>query len=233
MTEKLHPYLAISDWAEEDRPRERFLAQGGRFLSNAEILAILLGSGSRKQSALALAQIVLASFQHDLQTLSECTDHDLLEFPGIGKAKAVKLLAAFEWGRRMHTAPRLDRHVVHDSESAYTSLRAKFGKLPHEEFWILYLNNANAVIKIKQLSKGGITGTVVDIRLILKQALEWGAVGLIVAHNHPSGQLKPSRSDLALTQKLIKATSVLDIKLLDHLIITESSYFSFADEKLI
>ena len=233
MTEKLHSYLAITDWAEEDRPRERFLAQGARFMSQAEILAILLGSGSRKQSALALAQAVLASFQHDIQSLSECSAHDLLDFPGIGKAKAVKLLAAFELGRRIQTAPRSDRQLVHDSHSAYTALHSKFGKLSHEEFWILYLNNANAILKIGQLSKGGITGTVVDIRLLLKQALEWGAVGLIVAHNHPSGQLKPSRSDISLTKKLAKAASVLDIKLLDHLIITESSYFSFADEKLI
>ena len=233
MTQKLQHYLAIKDWAQEDRPRERLLEQGSRFLSDAEILAIVLGSGSRNQSALSLAQCILADFGNDLNALSNSQVGELLEFPGIGKAKAVTLLAAFELSRRLGAAPKSEKQVVKDSESAYRSLRAKFGKLAHEEFWILYLNNANAVLAIRQLSKGGITGTVVDIRLLLKNALEWGAVGLIVAHNHPSGQLKPSRSDLALTQKLAKAASVLDIKLLDHLIITESSYFSFADEKLI
>jgi len=226
-------YLAISDWAEEDRPRERFLSFGARFLSHAEILAILLGSGSRSQSALALAQGVLSDFENDLRALSASTVGDLLMFPGIGKAKAVIVLAAFELGRRAHTTPRSIKQIISDSQAAYTALRSKFGQLPHEEFWILCLNNANAILRVEQLSKGGITGTVVDIRLILKNALEAGAVGLIVAHNHPSGQLKPSRSDIMLTQKLVKAASVLDIKLLDHLIITESSYFSFADEKLI
>ena len=233
MTQKLHPYLAITEWAEDDRPRERFLSQGGRFLSHAEILAILLGSGSRNQSALALAKRVLTEFDYDLITLSESNPESLLKFPGIGPAKAISLLAAFELARRIHAAPVTKKMQVHDSQAAYRTLRSKFGKLTHEEFWILYLSNANTLLSIKQLSKGGITGTVVDIRLILKQALTLGAVGLIVAHNHPSGQLKPSRSDIALTQKLTKATAVMDIKLLDHLIITESSYFSFADEKLI
>lgn len=233
MTQKPALNLAISEWAEEDRPRERFLTRGGRFLSHAEILAILLGTGSSRQSALALAQSVLSAFGNDMHALSETTVTDLLKFPGIGKAKAVALLAAFELARRVHATPGVKKQIVSDSQAAYTALRTKFGKLPHEEFWILYLNNANAILCLKQLSMGGITGTVVDIRLILKNALETGAVGLIVAHNHPSGQLKPSRSDITLTQKLAKAASVLDIKLLDHLIITESSYFSFADEKLI
>lgn len=233
MAQKLHPYLAISEWAVEDRPRERFLARGGRFLSHAEVLAILLGSGSRNRSALALAQAIMSKFEQNLYALSACTVGDLMAFPGIGKAKAVTVLAALELGRRVHAAPKSKKQIVSDSQAAYTALRTRFGKLAHEEFWILYLNNANAILSVNQLSKGGITGTVVDIRLILKKALEQGAVGLIVAHNHPSGQLKPSRSDMALTQKLAKAAGVLDIKLLDHLIITESSYFSFADEKLI
>ena len=233
MPQKLRPYLTIKEWAEEDRPRERFLTHGSRFLSHAEILAILLGSGSRNQSALSLAQGILSAYEHDLKALSESQVGELLGFPGIGKAKAVSLLAAFEMGRRIHASPVSKRESVQDSEAAYAALQRKFGKLLHEEFWILYLNNANAVLSISQLSKGGITGTVVDIRLILKQALQCGAVGLIVAHNHPSGQLKPSRSDIALTQKLAKAATLVDIKLLDHLIITESSYFSFADEKLI
>lgn len=233
MAQKLHPYLAISEWAEEDRPRERLLAHGSRFLSHAEILAILLGSGSRNQSALALAKAILSRFEQDIYALSSCTVGELMAFPGIGKAKAVTVLAALELGRRAHTAPKTRKHTVSDSKAAYTALRSRFGKLAHEEFWILYLNNANAVLSLRQLSMGGITGTVVDVRLVLKNALELGAVALIVAHNHPSGQLKPSRSDISLTQKLAKAAGVLDIKLLDHLIITESSYFSFADEKLI
>lgn len=233
MPQKLQTYLPISGWAEEDRPRERFIAQGARYLSHAEILAILLGSGSHRQSALSLAKGVLSAFEQDLRALSDARITELMHFQGIGQAKAVTLMAAFELGRRVHASPSTEKQNVQDSRAAYTILRPKFGKIAHEEFWILFLNNANAVIAVRQLSKGGITGTVVDIRLLLKYALEWGAVGLIVAHNHPSGQLKPSRSDIALTQKLLKAAAALDIKLLDHLIITESSYFSFADEKLI
>lgn len=233
MTEKTGRYIRIAEWSEQDRPREKLVSQGSRYLSHAELLAILLSSGSRNQSALALAQAILLDFNQDLRELSRGTLGDLMAFHGIGKAKAVTLLAAFELGLRIHNSAHSPKDVVQDSRTAYETIRAKLRNLKHEEFWILYLNNANGIIRLTQLSKGGITGTIVDIRLLLRQALELGAVGLIVAHNHPSDQLKPSRSDIALTQKLAKAATVLDIKLLDHLIITESSYFSFADEKLI
>lgn len=233
MGEKSGRYISIPKWSEQDRPREKLVSQGSRYLSHAELLAILLSSGSRNQSALALAQAIMLEFKHDLRKLSQSTPTDLMAFHGIGKAKAVTLMAAFELALRIQNAPHNLKHMVKDSRSAYEAIRPKFSKLQHEEFWILFLNNANGILRMSQLSKGGITGTVVDIRLLLRQALELGAVGIIVAHNHPSDQLEPSRSDITLTQKLAKAAAVLDIKLLDHLIITESSYFSFADEKLI
>ncbi|MBT8236318.1 MAG: DNA repair protein RadC [Bacteroidia bacterium] len=225
--------MALKDWPTEDKPREKLIANGSTFLTNAELLSILLGSGSREKTALDLSKQVLSATGNKLHGLLSMSRNELLKFKGIGEAKAVTILAAIELGRRMRSEPIDKKYAVHESHSAYQILHPKIGHLPHEEFWILYLNNSNTLICSELLSKGGITGTLVDIRLVLKKALEYGAVGLIVAHNHPSNQLKPSKADLDLTQKITKAARSIDIKLLDHLIITETSYFSFADENLI
>lgn len=225
--------MALKDWPTEDKPREKLIANGSTFLTNAELLSILLGSGSHEKTALDLSKEILSKADNKLHGLLPMSRNELLKFKGVGEAKAVTILAAIELGRRMRSKPIDEKYAVHESHSAYQILHPKIGHLPHEEFWILYLNNSNTLICSELLSKGGITGTLVDVRLVLKKALEYGAVGLIVAHNHPSDQLKPSKADIDLTQKITKAARSIDIKLLDHLIITETSYFSFADENLI
>ena len=161
------------------------------------------------------------------------TVSQLMTFKGIGEAKAITIVGALELGRRRRGVEALERNKVTSSESVFELLQPVIGDLPHEEFWAVYLNNANKVLQTLQLSKGGITGTIVDVRLTLKTALQLGAVGIILAHNHPSGTLKPSQADKQLTKKLKLAGESLDIKILDHLIITEKSYFSFADEQLL
>lgn len=225
--------MGLKDWPAEDKPREKLILKGSTALTNAELISILLGSGSRDLTALDLSKQILSAVENKLHRLLPIRRNELQNFKGIGEAKAVTILAAIELGKRMQSEPIRKKHAVHESRSAYHILHPKIAHLPHEEFWILYLNNSNALICSELLSKGGITGTLVDIRLVLKKALEYGAVGLIVAHNHPSNQLKPSKADIDLTHKLIKAARTIDIKLLDHLIITETSYFSFADENLI
>ena len=225
--------LPISEWALDDKPREKLMQKGSALLSNAELLAILIGSGSRKQSALALAKIILDSTGQRFTTLGKSGLEQLLQFEGIGRAKAVTIMAAMEIARRCKGEDLQAQTKIKDSETAYRVLAPKLSDLPHEEFWILYLNNANGVIQISQLSKGGLTGTLVDIRLVLRKALELGAVALILGHNHPSGNLQPSNADKELTRKLQEAVKVFDIRILDHLIITQNHYFSFADQNVL
>jgi DNA repair protein RadC len=226
-------YFSIKCWNEDDRPREKLMLKGRVALSDAELIAILIGSGSRNESAVSLSKRILSSVENNLNELGKLDIKNLMSFRGIGEAKAVTIIAALELGRRRRVEEALEKKKINSSKSVFDLLQPIIGDLPHEEFWIVYLNNSNKVLQTSQLSKGGITGTLVDIRLALKKALQLGAVALILSHNHPSGTLKPSQADIGLTNKLKKAGESLDIKVLDHVIITEKAYFSFADENLL
>ena len=225
--------FSIKDWSEDDRPREKLLAKGRSVLSDAELVALLISSGNRNESAVALSKRILAASENNLVELGKLSIPDLMQFNGIGEAKAVAIAAALELGRRRSGGAALSRKQISSSTSVFEILQPVIGDLSHEEFWIIYLNNSNKILKKQQLSKGGLTATVVDIRLVLKTALELGAVGLIMVHNHPSGSLAPSKADQELTKKMQAAAATLDIKVVDHLIITEKTYFSFADEGLL
>ena len=225
--------LPITSWSLDDRPREKLLEKGNKALSDAELIAILIGSGSRNESAVDLAKRILASTNANLNQLARLSLNDLQEFKGIGEAKAVSIVAALELGRRRRLETALEKPKITSSKNAFELMQPYIGDLNHEEFWVIYLNNSNKVLARQQLSKGGFTGTLVDTRLVLKKALEVSATGLILCHNHPSGKLTPSQSDKNLTKKIIEAGSVMDIKVLDHLIVTEKLYFSFADEGIL
>ncbi len=227
------PSFSIKQWSEDDRPREKLLLKGKNALSHAELIAILINSGNREESAVALSKRILASVELNLNELGKLSVKDLIKFKGIGEAKAITILAALELGRRRRGEEALEKKKITSSSSVFELMQPIIGELPHEEFWIVYLNNSNKVLQKIQLSKGGITGTLVDVRLVLKTALQIGAVGLILAHNHPSGTLVPSQADKNITQKLKTAGESIDIKVLDHLIITEKAYFSFTDENLL
>lgn len=225
--------FSIKNWSQDDQPREKLRDKGKSILSDAELVAILIGSGSREESAVDLSKRILASVDHNLNALGKLSIKQLMEFKGIGEAKAISITAALELGRRRRLEEEIKSEKITSSKSVFTMMQPVLGELPHEEFWILYLNNSNKVIRKNQLSKGGITGTLVDVRLVLKNALETGATALILCHNHPSGTLKPSQADKDITQKLKAAAQSLDIKVLDHIIVTEQAYFSFADENLM
>lgn len=225
--------FSIKNWSQDDQPREKLLNKGKSSLSDAELVAILIGSGNKDESAVALCKRILASTHNNLNELGKRSIKQLMEFKGIGEAKAISIIAALELGRRRRGEEALEKMKITSSASVFEMMQPIIGDLQHEEFWIIYLNNSNKVIQKNQLSKGGITGTLVDVRIVLKTALEFGATGLILAHNHPSGTLKPSEADKQITQKLKIAALSIDIKVLDHLIITEKAYFSFADEILL
>ena len=225
--------FTIKNWALDDRPREKLLQRGRLSLTDAELIAILIGSGSREESAVELSKKILSKNLNNLNLLGKQSVSQLMQFKGIGEAKAISIIAAMELGRRRRSEEALENIKITSSNSVFEVLQPILGDLPHEEFWILYLNNANKIIEKFQISKGGITGTLVDVRITLRKALELGAVSLILAHNHPSGNLNPSDADKQLTVKLKTAAESMDIKILDHLIVTEKSYFSFADEGLM
>ena len=232
MSEKPSSF-SIKNWSQGDQPREKLQDKGKAALSDAELIAILIGTGNREESAVALSKRILASVDNNLNELGKLSIKQLMTFKGIGEAKAISITAAMELGRRRRGEKALHKSKITSSKSVFELMQPVIGELPHEEFWIVYLNNSNKVILKSQLSKGGITGTLVDVRLVLKNALEVGATGLILAHNHPSGTLKPSEADKQITHKLKNAGENLDIKVLDHLIITEKAYFSFADENIL
>ena len=223
-------YTPINQWAEDDRPREKFLLKGKSTLSDSELLAILIGSGSRNESAVQLCQRILASSENNLNTLGKMSVSQLMQFKGIGEAKAISIAAALELGRRRRAEDAIELKKITSSKAVFDIMQPIIGELPHEEFWVLYLNNSNKVIYKAQLSKGGITGTVVDIRIIFKLAFEQNATGLILSHNHPSGKLIASEADLKITKRIKEAGQTLEIQVLDHLIITENGYLSFQDE---
>lgn len=225
--------LTIKSWAIDDRPREKLVSKGKTSLSDAELIAILIGSGNRTESAVALSKRILQSVENNLNKLSKLSVEELSSFNGIGEAKAVAIITALELGKRRQFEDVIRLPKITSSKDASNLMQPIIGDLQHEEFWVLYLNNSNKVLAKHQVSKGGITATIVDTRLVLKRAIELSAVGLIVCHNHPSGKLQPSISDKQLTSKIKTAGETLDIKLLDHLIITEKAYFSFADEGII
>ena len=225
--------FSIKNWSQDDQPREKLLYKGKAALSDAELVAILIGSGNKTESAVELSKRILASVDNNLSELGKLSIKQLMEFKGIGEAKAITIAAALELGRRRRGEEALEKKKITSSKSVFELMQPIIGELQHEEFWIIYLNNSNKVILKNQLSKGGITGTLVDVRLVLKNALEVGATGLILAHNHPSGTLKPSEADKQITNKLKIASESLDIKVLDHLIITENAYFSFADNGIL
>ncbi len=225
--------LPIKYWSKDDKPREKLAQKGKTTLSDAELLAILIGTGVKNESAVSLSRKILASVSHNLRDLGKLSVTQLKEFKGIGEAKAITIVAALEMGRRRREERAREIVKITGSNDVFTVLHSHIGELPHEEFWIIYLNNSNNIMDIVQLSKGGITGTIVDIRLVLKKALELGAIALILAHNHPSGTLKPSASDKKMTKRIQSAAEALDIKVLDHLIITRKDYFSFADNQLL
>lgn len=219
----------IKQWAEDDKPREKLMLKGKQVLSDAELLAILIGSGSRNESAVDLSKRIIGSVAN-LKALGRLTLQQLMEFKGIGEAKAITILAAMELGRRRGSEEEVDLKKITSSKSVFDIMQPIIGELIHEEFWVLYLNNSNKVIYKSQLSKGGMTGTVVDSRLVFKTALEQNAVSIILCHNHPSGLLQASEADKQITKKIKDAGKTLDVNVLDHLIITNSGYLSFADD---
>ncbi|MDC7997607.1 RadC family protein [Gilvibacter sediminis] len=216
-----------------ERPRERLMSSGAAHLTAEELLAILLRSGNKDVSALGLARKLLKEADHRLDRLSRAEITELLDIPGIGLAKAATVVAAFELGRRSRDSAAESTKCINSSAAAYTCMEPLLGHLDHEEFWVLFLNNAHGVLARSKISSGGYTGTLVDVRIILKKALLAKAVGMILVHNHPSGTLKPSQADIALTQKIVKAAKAIDVTVLDHLIVTEKAYFSFADKHLL
>ena len=228
-----HQKITIKQWAEDDRPREKLMLKGKTSLSDAELLAILIGSGYREESAVELCKRILAMYNNNLSVLAKQSISKLTAFKGIGEAKAIAIIAALEIGQRRRLSERIEEPIITTSSDVFELISPIIGDLEHEEFWVLYLNNSNKVKFKSPLSKGGITGTVVDIRLLFQTALEQKAVGIILTHNHPSGKVKPSDADIQITKKIKEAGRIMDIQLLDHLIITEYSYYSFADESIL
>lgn len=225
--------LGIKLWAEEDRPREKLQLHGRRHLTDAELVAILIGSGSRNESAVDLSKRILSRCEGDLEVLGKMTVNELCKFKGVGEAKAISIVAALELGRRRKDVPAKDIPKITSSAQAFHILKAQFEDLNHEEFWIILLNRGNFYIGKHLISKGGQAGTVADPKVIFKTALDHNAAYIILAHNHPSGNLKPSQQDLNLTKNLVQAGKMLDLNVCDHIIVAGKTYYSFNDEGLI
>lgn len=224
---------AIKYWAKEERPREKLIARGKQILTDAELLAILIGSGSRGESAIALCQRILKDANNDLHQLGQRSLAELLHYKGIGEAKAVSIIAALELGRRRQWAEFEEKQQIKNSRDSYEIFLPILGDLGHEEFWILLLSHANKIKGKERISIGGVAGTVADVKIIFKKSIQNLASAIILCHNHPSGTLHPSQADIELTTKVKQAGQVLDIRVLDHLIVTNAGYYSFADEGLI
>ena len=225
--------LKIKDWAEEDRPREKLLAKGIMSLSDAELIAIIIGSGNSNESAVELSRRILQASQNNLNALGKFTVTDLQKFKGIGEAKAISIVAALEIGRRRKKDAVPENQQIQSSNDVFEIFQPMLADIPHEEFWVLLLNRSNRIIDKLRVSQGGVSGTVTDLRLILKPAIEKLASSIILCHNHPSGNNKPSDNDIAITQKAKEAAKFMDIAVLDHIIICEKNYYSFADEGVI
>lgn len=225
--------MNIKSWSPEDRPREKLLMKGTSALSDAELIAILLGSGTAKLSAVDVAKKVLAHVDNNLDNLAKLSVKDLMKAKGIGEAKAISIVSAMELGRRRREQTPEDKPKLESSVSVFNMIKGDLQDLTHEEFWVLLLNRSNRLIKKKRVSEGGVSGTIADPKIIFKFALDELASGVILAHNHPSKNLKPSDSDMTLTKKLKEAGKLLEIAVLDHVIVAGQQYFSFADEGLI
>ncbi len=224
---------SIKNWAADDRPREKLVSKGIESLSDAELIAILIGSGNRNESAVELTKRILSDTENNLNELAKLNLSDLQKYKGIGGAKAVSIVAALELGKRRNISEVIERRQIKSSKDIFELFGQKLGDLPYEEFWLTMVNRANKIIELRKISAGGVSGTVTDIKIILKAAIEKTASGIIVCHNHPSGNIKPSNSDINLTKKLKSACNIVDIPLLDHLIVSYSDYYSFADEGFI
>lgn len=234
MTSYNNKSLRIKSWAEDDRPREKLLLKGKSNLSDAELLAILINSGSREETAVSLSQKVLSSVDNNLHELGRKHISELMKFKGIGEVKAITIAAALEIGRRRQLTAPIERPQIQGSSDAWDVIAPLLMDLNHEEFWIILLNRANRVLSRQRVSSGGVAGTVVDAKIIFHKALECTpACSIILAHNHPSGNIKPSQADIDITKKLKKAGETLDINILDHLIISGNAYYSFADDGVI
>lgn len=227
--------VSIKNWSIDDRPREKLCNKGRHVLSNAELLAILIGSGYTKESAVEIGKRILHSCDNDLERLSALTVDELKRFKGIGEARSISIIAALELGRRRKESGQSfeKKESIHCSKDAYEIIYPNLADLKHEEFWVLYLSRANKVISKQSISKGGVTGTVADPRIIFKTAIDQLATSVVLCHNHPSGNLKPSTSDIELTKKIKAGGEMLDVAILDHLVITNRGYYSFADEGIL
>jgi DNA repair protein RadC len=230
MDQEYKTSLKISQWAEEDRPREKLMLKGKSTLSDAELIGILLRSGTVSLTAVEVAKLILRQVNNDLNELAKLTVHDLQKIKGIGEAKAISIISALELGRRRKETVSAKKETITSSQTAYNIMYQYLVDLNHEQFWVIMLNRANMVLKTVMVSQGGVSGTVADPKLIFKSALENLASAIILVHNHPSGNLKPSEADIALTRKVKSAGNLLDIPVLDHIIFTNNGYYSFADE---
>ncbi|ROH99629.1 RadC family protein [Chryseobacterium daecheongense] len=225
--------MTIKFLAQDDRPREKFLLKGKGSLSNSELLAIIMGSGSKDESALELARKILISVGNNWNQLSLLSVKDLMKFKGVGEVKAISIATALEIGRRRAGQEVSEKPTISNSDDAYQVFKNQLSDLRAEEFWAVFVNQSNKIVHLSKLTQGGISQSIVDIRILFKTALDHFATGIIIAHNHPSGSLKPSREDINITKKIKEAGEFLNVQLLDHLIITQNSYFSFSDEGLL
>lgn len=225
--------LSIKNWSIDDRPREKLLSKGINSLSNAELIAILIGSGNKNITAVDLSKTILSKVKNNLNELGKLSINDLKSFNGIGDAKAIAIIAALELGRRRKFVEAESKIKITQSKDIFNIFQAILSDLPYEEFWVLCLNRQNKVIEKHKISQGGVSGTVIDVKIILKLAVNELASSIILCHNHPSGNMTPSSNDKRITDKLIKAAEYFDIKILDHIIVADDKYFSFADKNLI
>ena len=228
-----YPNLTIKSWAEEDRPREKLLLKGKSILSDAELIAIVIGSGTPSLSAVEVAKQILSKVGNDLGALARLTVKDLTQFKGIGEAKAINIIAALELGRRNIGNEKISKPKITSSSDVYQMMKPHLHDLSHEEFWVLILNRGNQVIKKQQISSGGVSGTVADPKIIFRSALGELASAIILVHNHPSGNLSPSGQDVELTKKMKRAGEALEIVVLDHVIFSDDGFYSFADEGIL
>ncbi|MBL7891765.1 MAG: DNA repair protein RadC [Bacteroidia bacterium] len=225
--------LPITAWAEDDRPREKLMSKGRHVLSDAELIAILIASGNIEETAVELSKRILNSVNNNLNELGKLTINDLTKFRGIGEAKAISIIAALELGRRRKETESTKREKITTSAGVYELFKPLLFDLPHEEFWVILLNRSSSIIKKEMISRGGVSGTVVDSKIIFKSAVENLASSVILCHNHPSGNTKPSEQDIQITKKLKEAGKLLEIPVLDHVIMSETGYYSFADEGMM
>ena len=229
----METHLPIKSWAEEDRPREKLLTKGKHSLTDAELIAILIGSGNAKETAVDLARKIMAEYANDLNQIGRLNVKELQKFKGIGEAKALSIVAALELGKRRRKQKESVLEKISNSKEAVNLMQPIIGDLLHEEFWTIFLNRANTIIGKKQISIGGMSGTVADPKMIFKEALDQKALSIILCHNHPSGNNRPSEADIKLTKNILEAGRVLEINVLDHIIVTQHGFFSFADEGLL